>query len=234
MSDSKHRAVPDTSKITHDMATTFLAEALMTGSASFPVERQEAQGQRDLVESTQLPVKGSPGHGRDPGCDEAWAAAGIKFGPVNPKEIFRDAEIPAGWKVRPTSHPMWSDLVDGRGRPRAKIFYKAAFYDRSAHMDVLPRFAVRKNLDHYDDEDYSATMCRTPLRFDVLDGGAVRWSTRTVYIPPRPKGEDRSALSAWYQEEDRVLKGLQAEAEAWLTENGYPSWRSAAMYWDAD
>jgi hypothetical protein len=29
---------------------------------------------------------------------------------------------------------MWSQLVDAEGVPRVAIFYKAAFYDRKAHM----------------------------------------------------------------------------------------------------
>jgi hypothetical protein len=48
--------------------------------------------------------------------------------------IFCLAELPKGWKKRPTEHSMWSELVDENNVVKAEIFYKAAFYDRSAFM----------------------------------------------------------------------------------------------------
>jgi hypothetical protein len=44
--------------------------------------------------------------------------------------------LPPGWKVVPTDHSMWSDLVDAKGEKRASIFYKAAFYDRDAFIRI--------------------------------------------------------------------------------------------------
>jgi hypothetical protein len=72
---------------------------------------------------------------------EALEAAGVKFGAaVKGDPMFTYVELPAGWKKRSTGHAMWSDLVDDKGRKRASIFYKAAFYDRSAHGSALPRY----------------------------------------------------------------------------------------------
>ncbi len=93
------------------------------------IEDQEARGQQQLVESPQLPTdcRGD--------IRKALEAAGVLFGPpMEDDPIFCRATLPAGWKKRATEHSMWSELVDQDGEVRAAIFYKAAFYDRSAFM----------------------------------------------------------------------------------------------------
>ncbi len=91
------------------------------------IEAQEARGQQEFVNSTQLPT--------DVNTEDKKLLedAGVVFGePVKGDEMFCDANLPEGWKKQPTDHSMWSLLVDGDGKERAKIFYKAAFYDRHA------------------------------------------------------------------------------------------------------
>lgn len=96
------------------------------------IEAQEKRGQSQLVSSDVLPAK----------CDATslatLEAAGVVFGePVEGDPLFRHAILPAGWKKVATDHDMWSDLVDAAGVVRAEIFYKAAFYDRSAFMRAV-------------------------------------------------------------------------------------------------
>jgi hypothetical protein len=94
------------------------------------IRAQEALGQQELVNSAQLPtlVRG----------DKAkLEAAGVVFGdPCEGDPLFCEAWLPAGWQKKPTEHAMWSTLVDADGKERASIFYKAAFYDRSAFINV--------------------------------------------------------------------------------------------------
>lgn len=96
------------------------------------IERQEVEGQKQLTESSQLPVSGVI----DGSFDQAfymYESLGIKV--ISPSEndpLFFDVVLPNGWKINPTSHPMWSDLVDQDGNKKGHIFYKAAFYDRNA------------------------------------------------------------------------------------------------------
>ena len=102
------------------------------GGNSSAIENQEAQGQTQFVESMQLPteIRGK----------EILEKAGVKFGEPCPDDpIFCNAELPKGWKKQATDHSMWSDLVDENGTIRAQIFYKAAFYDRNAHMDAVEK-----------------------------------------------------------------------------------------------
>jgi len=98
------------------------------------IEAQEAAGQASLVASnSRLPKE----------CKTPWPeiekALGIKvLGDAD--DLFYSVKLPEGWKLQATGHSMWSKLLDTHGRVRAKIFYKAAFYDRSAHITFLSRY----------------------------------------------------------------------------------------------
>jgi hypothetical protein len=95
------------------------------------IEQQEKDGQRQLVNSDRLPT--------DYKGDRAeWEALGFTFGDPDPDDpLFMPATLPSGWKREGSDHAMWSHLIDGLGRQRAAIFYKAAHYDRSAFMRLV-------------------------------------------------------------------------------------------------
>jgi hypothetical protein len=114
-----------------------------TPELSAYIEHQEAAGQAQLVKSHRLPVK-SDG-------DEAYIALGFTFGePDRGDGIFRPATLPPGWSRKPTDHSMWSKFVDELGRERVAIFYKAAFYDRSAHMHRETPHSYLRSALYYD------------------------------------------------------------------------------------
>ncbi len=99
-----------------------LAEVALLGPG-IAIPMQEKRGQQELVLSTRLPVQGSD-------SPEAQASP-IQWGEVVKDDpLFREATLPAGWKKVATDHDMWSAVKDDKGRTRAKVFYKAAFYDR--------------------------------------------------------------------------------------------------------
>ena len=106
-----------------------MIDALGQSNPSAAIERQEARGQQSFVASETLPTDMSPED------KQALDAAGVEFlGVVEDDPIFQYAKLPEGWEKRRTDHSMWSDLVDSDGEVVARIFYKAAFYDRSAHL----------------------------------------------------------------------------------------------------
>lgn len=117
------------------------------------IEKMEAEGQKQLVESASLPIKIN-NHGADKERDhQAMVRWGIVFGkPEKGEKLFVQATLPANWKKVPTDHSMWSHVVDDKGRERISIFYKAAFYDREAFMNVQPRYA---NVFASDDKEYA-------------------------------------------------------------------------------
>ena len=94
------------------------------------IEAQEAAGQaRVCAHNDRLPVRGTEER-------EKWEALGFVFGEqlTGNDSIFVACTFPPGWKLKPTEHSMWSDLVDDKGVERAMMFFKAAFYDYNAHI----------------------------------------------------------------------------------------------------
>lgn len=160
------------------------------------IEASEARGQSQLVRSEVLPAD-CRGASR-----QALEAAGVVFGaPVEGDLLFVHATLPAGWQKRATGHAMWSDLLDERGRKRAGIFYKAAFYDRKAHMHVNTRYVVE--CEYPENGDYKTHKAH------VVDGGNKIFSTD------------------WMTDEGEKARDL---AKAWLDEKR-PGWENPAMYW---
>jgi hypothetical protein len=125
MSITKNITITDTTKLSPGEK---LVLALPGGIAE-----QEARGQRELVGSEQLPRDGLLGADR-----ASWEGLGLKIDETTGDDpLFCRVELPAGWKKVATDHAMWSHLVDDQGRVRGKIFYKAAFYDRSARLTLV-------------------------------------------------------------------------------------------------
>lgn len=108
----------------------FLEDALINGQ-SVAIERQESEGQKQLVTSDVIPTDMYS-------QEEAFKRLGFELlGVVEDDPLFQYAKLPDGWKKVATTHSMWSDIVDASGKVRAVIFYKAAFYDRAAFIKLV-------------------------------------------------------------------------------------------------
>ncbi len=178
------------------------------GSGGSGILAQEADGQRSFVGSETLPT--DMGQFRGINVKGILETAGVKFfGPVEDDKMFQYVELPQGWKKVPTDHSMWSKLVDYKGRERAAIFYKAAFYDRSAHMSLSCRFGVSFDYNLFDSEYIGVS--------SVTDGGKVIHTTK-----PIPRGDKKS-----YD----VSNEANALAVKWLNKK-YPDWQNPGAYWD--
>lgn len=107
-------------------------------AASTPggIEAMEKAGQDRLTANPdRLPIDGTQDRG-------PWESVGFVFGePIKETNgtIFVACTYPKGWKLVPTGHSMWSDLVDDSGKKRASVFFKAAFYDYNAHTFGLDK-----------------------------------------------------------------------------------------------
>lgn len=179
-------------------------ENAIVASTPGGIEAQEAAGQAGLVADSTLPTKCSY-------CTrEQLELMGIVFfEPID--DLFVKVKLPGGWKKAPTDHSMWSNLIDEKGRVRAMIFYKAAFYDMDAFISLERRFAFRnERLGN----DYDTS----PRAAIVLDQGEVIWQSE----PESPSGEVPT-----YEAGERYLP----EARAWLDER-YPDWQDPLAYWD--
>jgi hypothetical protein len=174
------------------------------------IENQEAEGQKELVNSDVLPVdidKYSKYDGK-----EILENLGFKFlGVVEGDEIFQNVEFPNGWKKEPTDHSMHSNLVDDKGRIRGNIFYKAAFYDRSAHMNLKCRYNYEFD---YEAEEKNGIITSHAKDYD----GTVIFSTESEI---KKEGEARYTLS---EKHNNIVK-------EWLDKN-YTDWKNPEKYWN--
>lgn len=198
------RTPRNTADIDNTDRMAMLLEAMAGGSTRL-IEGQEAQGQASFVSSTTLPTKCRPED------IAALEAAGVVFGDVVPgDDLFRYVTLPDGWTRQGTDHSMHSKLLDDKGRERASIFYKAAFYDRRADMYAVRRYSAAYDYAHFDAAGQSVAR--------VHDGGTEIWATEPDPWETAPeKDYERSGLAS-----DVACK--------WLDEN-FPQWREAAAYW---
>lgn len=175
-------------------------------AASLPggIEAQEAAGQADFVANETLPKD------MRKGVREELEKVGVVFGePVD--KLFLAAKLPNGWRKVPTDHSMWSKLVDEKCRTRAMIFYKAAFYDMSAHINLTQRFSVS---NYHEVSPVAIEFKKTHYDVVVTDCEAV------IHRVGMYEQRDYSAGEKLYN-----------EAKAWL-EGQYPNWQDATAYWD--
>ncbi|TDD36107.1 hypothetical protein E1286_38740 [Nonomuraea terrae] len=118
----------DTSKTD---ALLLLADAMGSGGMEGAILRMEADGQREFVNSEVIPTKITGGSEAD------LTALGFHLGEqVEGDPLFRRVTLPDGWKREAADHSMWSYIIDGLGRRRVSVFYKAAFYDRRAGLSI--------------------------------------------------------------------------------------------------
>lgn len=106
----------------------------------------EARGQRELTQNpvvnvlpTEMPSRLGGG---EPGTAFAqYAKMGIEvIKLLEDDQLFAMVRLPEGWSKRATSHSMWNDLLDNKGRRRGTFFYKAAFYDRDSFINFDRRY----------------------------------------------------------------------------------------------
>ena len=163
------------------------------------------------------------------GSDEARALddilkqLGFEVGePFGKDAIFRSAKIPEGWEKVAGSHAMHSDIYDNNGFARIGIFYKAAFYDRSANM----RFHRRVGMT-YDPrlplEDRNERAKEGRVVYAYGKGDRMSFTILATFHSKVKEGEK------FYEVGDRVEK----EALAWLTEH-YPDHMDPLAYWDQE
>lgn len=125
-------SVEDTSKrdpIVH------VAGIMAEGQSDY-IANMEKQGQKQLVNSTAFPIDCNFSDEQD--LLDLGFVLGDKV-----DDLFREVQLPEGWEKRGSDHAMWSYIYDERGLPRVSIFYKAAFYDRSAHWSLVRDPAVK-------------------------------------------------------------------------------------------
>lgn len=59
------------------------------------------------------------------------------------EEIFYSIRLPKDWLLKPSSHSLWSDLLDSRDALRAHIFYNALGPDCRANLILACRYLIK-------------------------------------------------------------------------------------------
>lgn len=165
------------------------------------LEKMEYEGQSTAVNNTMLAIDMKPEK-------EVWEKLGFSFSEISGDDVLCKAKLPTGWCLNSTEHPMWNNIVDNKGNVRASMFYKAAFYDRSAHMNLETRYRLDRD---YIDED-------------------------TVEVYFGNKNEKLFVAGKYsYSEDDAYEKSEKCYqlAEDFANKN-YPDWKNPLAYWDDD
>ena len=170
------------------------------------VEVTERQGAAEVVASSVIPTEMQ---GVD---DAALVALGFVLGPVCEDDpLFRAVTLPDGWsRVSGGGAGYWTFLVDPAGRRRFVLFYKAAFYDRRAYLEALPRFGIRVRDDH---------RC---VLVELSDDRVLLWTDPAPSAP-----EAWGYWGAMRRRADEVLSGWDDAIRSWdleivVTEFGPP------------
>lgn len=170
------------------------------------IEAQEKAGQTTFVANSQLPKE----------CPrKELEALGFRFGGAV-DNIFISVTMPAGWSKRATDHSMWSELIDDKGRKRASIFYKAAFYDRSAHMHLDRRYGVN---------GYHG------VNADGTDADKKDWKAPRMAVVVEDCGKEIHRAGVVDRDDYKTKDELDKLAVAWLAEK-FPKHNDATAYWD--
>lgn len=184
--------------------TATLFDAMLPGM----IEASEARGQRQLVESELLPsdMKGKRA---------TFERMGFKFGEFAKDDpLFIRAELPSGWKKRPTDHPMHSEIVDEKGAKRVGIFYKAAFYDRRADMHLVGRYEIEAG---WGEPDFATRDAQVATVIDQKTG------LYLYKVEGRRLQRDGRVTSACSDAEDKAMEWCKSNlpsdwVEAWFVD----------------
>jgi hypothetical protein len=194
-------------------------ENFVVASTPGGIEAQEKRGQIEQSFAETLPIEGTEKR-------EAWERLGFVFGKTV-DGIFVQAKFPKGWRKQPTDHSMWSNLLDDKDRKRGMIFYKAAFYDRSAHVNLERRFSCGScPVEGWNSKEKSGRFVGV-----VTDGEAIIHQTEPTAPEPQYNRGDNSGKREDWLEWLRSKELKQQEAKAWLDAK-YPNHGDASAYWE--
>ena len=207
------RRVPLNSEKVRDLPQLGLITMMEEGG----IERQEKIGQGQVAASDQIPTSCNI-------TDEQLEGLGFTVLPAKGKKaLFRDCKFPEGWTKKRTDHHMYTDVLDEKGRKRASIMYKAAFYDEDAALTFNRRYGCRR--------DYGVDNHEECLVWQVLEDQKVLF-TCEERVGPRPKEGSVDDHRAYWDNVDVVEKGLRAQCGVFLTEMGVDPKADCLANWE--
>lgn len=190
-------------------------EAMITGDTSGAIMAQEKRGQAEQIYADRLPLQINTRNVTRDGLE----TIGFKFGKII-DDIFIEATLPPGWTKKATDHSMWSTILDDKGRERCAVFYKAAFYDRNAHLDVHRRYRAGMYPVTGYGEGYDPN---SPDIARVMDRDKVIWES--------PESLPRNEKPGYDPVRSDKYEAMFQQAKDWLAEH-FPDHENPLAYWD--
>lgn len=134
-------------------------------------------------------------------------------------ELFYSVELPADWRIQTTSSPVWSDLLDSKGRKRLSFFHKDSLWDRDAFSNFICRYSFCiMPFDNFEsDVEYEERVFK-PWRLFLMDSGEMIDKLAEVTVNTKKE---------YFALDDKFRK----TARDFLDEH-YPEWEDVNAYWD--
>ena len=129
-------------------------------------------------------------------------------------DLFFNVILPKGWRIEETTHSMWNNVFDEKGRKRMEFFCKKSFYDRDAFTNFERRYSYSKvPFDEY------KTNASYEERRDKEWHGVIYDSNTEIFRTEPMLMEDVS---------EDTIKNICIE---YLNKN-YPLWEEINAYWN--
>ena len=164
------------------------------------VENMEKEGQQHVISNTMMARKMWP-------SKEHFEQLGFIFEDIPGDDVLCYATLPDGWSMKETDNAMCTNIIDENRVIRGSLIYKAAVYDRRAHMYLKCHYMV---CSRYADEDH--------LIDEIYFGN----EKEILFVA------GQTPIDAY----DDIEK-LKALAKQYAYEN-YPDWENVHAYWDKD
>ena len=171
------------------------------------LEHMEKEGQQRAVNNTMVAKKMFPAR-------ENWEELGFTFTDIPGDNVLCKATLPEGWEMVAIDHSMWNNIIDEQGRVRGSMFYKAAFYDREARMELNQRYRII--IDYLDDHVTTEVYFGNPKE-KVFVAGQIH----------KADFSSQESIDAYYDELRRLENLTKNYANLY-----YPNWRDETAYWD--
>ena len=150
--------------------------------------------------------------------EEVLVAWGFRLGkPFKDDKMFRPAALPPGWRKSGTGHTMWTHVYDEYDRERLSLFYKSAFYDRDAFLNLVPRFKTYADIPAYREKTVDIPRDQMETFGVVTDGGEEIFRSEAFSY-------------ATYEGSEKA----EAAAKAWAEENLPEGWNDLVKGWEVE
>jgi hypothetical protein len=213
-------------------------ETITGGNIGQSIMNQEKREQAKMVSIQNLPKSG--GSFCKLSIPDCYKKLGIEIiGEYD--DLFYKVKLPIEWEIKSHSNSLWSSLLDNKGKERALIFYKVAFYDRSADIVFRCKYTYKVNPEDDYGSDISSKERENGKFFGIVyDAGKEIFRTKGMSVKTKLSkndnnreisGTERESIIKHYKEKEELEKSLIDQCINFLNESS-PNYEDIFAYWD--